>query len=132
MADPRFYLVAGPFNLRKLATAAEAEIGGSGEPEQAFLDVRPLAEAGPEHVSFLDNKLYVDEFIKSRAGVCIVHPDSAVKAPTGMALCCASGGHCWAGTDWYTPSPPDMCTSCVRFCEFGCSGCQNTIRLLLL
>ena len=86
MADPRFYLVAGPFNLRKLATAAEAEIGGSGEPEQAFLDVRPLAEAGPEHVSFLDNKLYVDEFIKSRAGVCIVHPDSAVKAPAGMAL----------------------------------------------
>ena len=45
MADPRFYLVAGSFNLRKLATAAEAEIGGAGEPKLACLDVRPLAEA---------------------------------------------------------------------------------------
>lgn len=86
MADPRFYLVAGPFDLGKLAAAAEAEIGGLGEPEQMFLDVQALSEAGPEHVSFLDNKLYVDKFINSRAGVCIVHPDWAVKAPVGMAL----------------------------------------------
>ncbi len=37
-------------------------------------------------MSFLDNKLYVDSFTKSRAGACLVHPDFVARAPAGMAL----------------------------------------------
>ena len=86
MADPRFYSVAGPFKLKQLAKAAESKIGEDVNPEAEFVDVRPLSEAGPDHISFLDNKKYLESFSKSRAGACIVHPDHASKAPKKMAL----------------------------------------------
>ena len=86
MADPRFYSVAGPIKLKQLAEAAEAKIGNGADPEAEFVDVRPLSDAGPDHISFLDNKKYLESFSKSLAGACIVHPDHASKAPKKMAL----------------------------------------------
>ena len=86
MADPRFYTAAGPFSLRHLAEVSGARIGEGAIPSAMFVDVRPLSDAGADHVSFLDNKRYVDSFTKSHAGACLVHPDLASKAPTTMAL----------------------------------------------
>lgn len=86
MADPRFYTAAGPFSLRHLAEVSGARIGEGANPSAMFVDVRSLSDAGTDHVSFLDNKRYVDSFTKSRAGACLVHPDLAGKAPTTMAL----------------------------------------------
>jgi UDP-3-O-[3-hydroxymyristoyl] glucosamine N-acyltransferase len=48
--------------------------------------VRPLSDAGADHVSFLDNKRYVESFTRSRAGACLVRPDLASRAPKTMAL----------------------------------------------
>ncbi|NQU60356.1 MAG: UDP-3-O-(3-hydroxymyristoyl)glucosamine N-acyltransferase [Rhodospirillales bacterium] len=86
MADPRFYSVAGPIKLHELAKIAGADIAKGGDPDSEFVDVRALSDAGSEHVSFLDNKRYVESFSKSQAGVCLVHPDHASSAPKGMAL----------------------------------------------
>jgi UDP-3-O-[3-hydroxymyristoyl] glucosamine N-acyltransferase len=86
MADPRFYAAAGPFDLKELAEVSGAEIGGTADSGMMFSDVRPLATAGREHVSFLDNKRYVDSFRKSQAGACLARPQMADKAPSGMAL----------------------------------------------
>lgn len=86
MADPRFFLKAGPFSLGTLAEIAGAEIAEGADPTASFIDVAPLHEAGPETVSFLDNKKYITAFTESRAGACIVHPDMADRAPAGMAL----------------------------------------------
>jgi UDP-3-O-[3-hydroxymyristoyl] glucosamine N-acyltransferase len=86
MADPRFFERAGPLTLAELARIAEAEIGAGGSPEARFLDVASLAAAGPEDVTFLDNRLYAPDLTGSRAGACILHPDLASKAPAGMAL----------------------------------------------
>ena len=86
MADPRFYSVAGPFSIQDLAEVAEAKIGDGADPEARVIDVQPLDAAGPDHVSFLDNKRYIEQFSKSRAGACLVHPDQAGRAPGGMAL----------------------------------------------
>ncbi len=86
MADPRFFPVAGPFTLARLAEIAGAELGGQAVPEALFRDVASLEAAGPDEVSFLDNRLYVAEFAASRAGACIVHPAFAARAPAGMAL----------------------------------------------
>ena len=86
MADPRFFAVAGPFTLRELAGIADAEIGGDADPEMDFTDVAALDAAGSGDVGFLDNKLYVDSFTKSKAGACLIHPDFAARAPAGMAL----------------------------------------------
>jgi UDP-3-O-[3-hydroxymyristoyl] glucosamine N-acyltransferase len=86
MPDPRFFTVAGPFTLQKLASIAGAEIGPGTDPDTVFTDVAPLDAAGPTDVSFLDNKKYVEAFQASRAGACLVHPDVASRAPQGMAL----------------------------------------------
>ncbi|MSO53663.1 MAG: UDP-3-O-(3-hydroxymyristoyl)glucosamine N-acyltransferase [Rhodospirillales bacterium] len=86
MADPRFYAVAGPFSLEELATIAKAKVSGRTDPTHRFVDVAPLDDAGPDHVSFLDNRLYKDEFAASQAGACLVSPALADRAPAGMAL----------------------------------------------
>lgn len=86
MPDPRFFTVAGPFTLQKLASIAGAEIAPGTDPNTVFTDVAPLDAAGPTDVSFLDNKKYVEAFQASRAGACLVHPDIVSRAPQGMAL----------------------------------------------
>lgn len=85
MADSRFFERAGPFTLAELADIAQAEIQG-GDPTATFDDVQPLQTAGRTHVSFLENKAYVDAFTESGAGACLVDPQYAERAPDGMAL----------------------------------------------
>jgi len=86
MADPRFFERTGPLTLVELASIAGAEIGAAGPPGLQCRDVASLDSAGPEDVTFLDNRLYAPELVKSRAGACILHPDLAGRAPAGMAL----------------------------------------------
>ena len=86
MADPRFYSVAGPFTLETLAEMSGARIGGEVDPGTTFTDVASLDVAGPTDIAFLDNRRYADDFAKSAAGACLVHPDLAAKAPSSMAL----------------------------------------------
>ena len=110
MADPRFYSVAGPFTLRELAGIARAEIGGAVDPEAVFSDVAALDDAGPEHVGFLDNRLYVDSFANCTAGACLVHPDLAAKAPPGMALLLTTEpyhGYARVAQAFYPAPPPE-------------------------
>ena len=85
MADPKFFECAGPFTLAELAEIAGAEIRG-GDAAATFDDVQALQSAGASHVSFLENKLYVSAFETSAAGVCLVAPAYAERAPGGMAL----------------------------------------------
>ncbi|MBV8537843.1 MAG: UDP-3-O-(3-hydroxymyristoyl)glucosamine N-acyltransferase, partial [Alphaproteobacteria bacterium] len=86
MADPRFFPSAGPFTLARLAEIAGAKLGGRAAADATFRDVASLEAAGPDEVSFLDNRLYMAEFQASRAGACLVHPDLAGRAPSEMAL----------------------------------------------
>lgn len=86
MADPRFFDRAGPFKL-----AALAELSGAtllhGEKAGSFIsDVAPLEAAGPEEVSFLENRKYIEAFARSRAGAVFVDDKAAGRAPPGMAL----------------------------------------------
>lgn len=86
MADPRFFQKAGPFTVGDLAAVAEAELAAGAPADRLVQDVAPLDAAGPDHLSFLDNKKYLDAFAASAAGACIVHPAFADRAPAGMAL----------------------------------------------
>ena len=56
MADPRFFRLSGPYTLRQLAEIADAEIASAKDHEKVLSDVAPLESAGPQQVSFLDNK----------------------------------------------------------------------------
>ncbi len=86
MADPRFFQVAGPFPLRRIAEIADARLSRASDPDALFTDVAPLDRAGPSEISFLNNKRYRPDFEASRAGACIAQPEMAERAPKGMAL----------------------------------------------
>jgi len=86
MADSRFFDRSGPFTLAALALRCGAELADGGDPDFLAVDVAPLDAAGPDQMTFLDNKKYVDAFSQSRAGACIVHPSLAHRAPPGMFL----------------------------------------------
>ncbi|MGE0251520.1 MAG: UDP-3-O-(3-hydroxymyristoyl)glucosamine N-acyltransferase [Dongiaceae bacterium] len=86
MADPRFFTRAGPFTLAELAKRSNAALSSAADPERQFIDVAPLDEAGPDQVSFLDNPKYLDAFLVSQAGACVVSPGYAGKAPPAMDL----------------------------------------------
>lgn len=86
MPDRRFFTAAPPLTLARLAEISGAELSPGTDASRRFADVAPLDQAGPDDVSFLDNRKYVAAFRRSRAGACCVHPDLAGEAPRGMAL----------------------------------------------
>ncbi|MCH7485981.1 MAG: UDP-3-O-(3-hydroxymyristoyl)glucosamine N-acyltransferase [Proteobacteria bacterium] len=112
MADPRFYVAALPLTLKELAELSRAE--ARGDADAVFTDVAPLAQAGPDHVSFLDNMRYADAFSASKAGACIVRPDMEKKAPEDMALLLTDdpyGGYARVARAFYPPPPPSAAVS---------------------
>jgi len=86
MADERFFAVAGPFTTDEIARRTGATLVGSGNDKLVLRDVAPLDVAGPDQLSFLDNRKYVDLFRKTRAGACFVHPDLSREAPKGVVV----------------------------------------------
>ena len=86
MADPRFFDRAGPFSLDALAALSGASLRDPKGGERLFADVAPLETAGPQDLTFLDNRKYLDAFARSRAGAAFVAERAIGKAPAGMAL----------------------------------------------
>lgn len=76
--DPRFFLRTGPHSLAAVVDAARAKA----PPRRLLLaGVAPLQAAGPEHVSFLDNKKYLAALEQTQAGAVIVRADLAERVP---------------------------------------------------
>jgi UDP-3-O-[3-hydroxymyristoyl] glucosamine N-acyltransferase len=86
MADPRFFDRAGPFTLESLAALSGARLLHPQGGARLFRDVGPLETAGPEDVSFLENRKYLQTFVRSRAGAVFVDEQVAGRAPAGMAV----------------------------------------------
>src|SRR4029077_2173307 len=86
MADPRFFSRAGPFTLGALAELSGARLLRPDEGGRLFYDVSPLETAGPEEVSFLENRKYLEAFVQSRAGGIIADQWAAERAPPAMTL----------------------------------------------
>src|SRR6516162_4824812 len=86
MADPRFFDRAGPFTLEALAALSGARVLDPQGGARLYRDVGPLETAGPEDVSFLENRKYLQTFVRSRAGAAFVDEQVAGRAPPGMAL----------------------------------------------
>ena len=86
MADPRFFNRAGPFSVEALAVLSGARLLGRRQSSRLFRDVAPLETAGPEDVSFLENRKYFEAFANSQAGAAFVDESATKRAPPGMAL----------------------------------------------
>ena len=86
MPDPRFFAVAGPFSLAEVAEAVGAQLVSGADPARLVSDVAPLGRATAQHLSFLDNRKYVDAFAACRAGACIAPASLAHRAPADVAV----------------------------------------------
>src|SRR5215472_11627310 len=85
MADPRFFDRSGPFSLEALAAATGARLLRREDGARLIRDVGALETAGPEEVSFFENRKYLDAFLGSRAGAAFVDERAAARAPAGMS-----------------------------------------------
>jgi UDP-3-O-[3-hydroxymyristoyl] glucosamine N-acyltransferase len=108
MADPRFFDRAGPFPLAELARVTGAQLLHGKDGEKLFRDVAPLEIAGPDQVSFLENRKYLPAFRGSQAGAAFVDAAAGNDAPPGMALLVASEpykAYALAAQAFYPASP---------------------------
>ena len=78
VGNARFFRRSGPHTLAVVARAA----GGIAAEFDLLLEgVAPLQTAGPNEVSFLDNRRYASALDQTLAGAVIVHPDMAARVP---------------------------------------------------
>src|SRR6201987_553637 len=86
MADPRFFKRAGPFTLDALCLLSGATLLDREQGGRLYRDVAPLQIAGPEDVSFLENRRYIDAFVRSGAGAVFFDESLIERAPPRRAL----------------------------------------------
>lgn len=80
-ADARFHDYAGPQTLAAVAAAAGGRTDG--DPARCFEGVAPLTEAGPNEVSFIAERRYLDALRNSGAGAVVVEAAFAGAVPAG-------------------------------------------------
>lgn len=86
MPDSRFFKVAGPFALKRIAEAAQCELADPSQADRVFSDVGSLQDGTSDTVSFLLNRKYLADLERTKAGAVIVAPEFAGKAPEGTAV----------------------------------------------
>lgn len=104
--DPRFFERSGPHTLDAVMRAAGGVVDGR---DTLVLDgVAPLQTAGPNQVSFLDNRQYLGLLAATRAGAVIIHPDLAARVPAGTVAVATSEPYlAWAHVAaLFHPAPP--------------------------
>ena len=85
MEHPGFFERAAPIPLQVLAQKLGAELGAGADAGALIYDVKPLDEAGPGHVSFLDNRKYLPQLAGTGASACVVAPAFAQRVPERTA-----------------------------------------------
>lgn len=94
--DPRFFPRRGPFTLAEIARAIGAPPPEAGA-ERRFRGIAPLQSAGPDEVSFLDNRRYAPLLAATRAGAVMLLAEFADRLPAGcIALVVAQPYLAWA------------------------------------
>ena len=85
MEHPGFYQRVGPFRLDEVAKATGAELATGVDAARLLHDVRPLSEAGPDDLTFIDNRKYLGQLGSTRAAACLVQPGFLDRVPTDTA-----------------------------------------------
>ena len=84
-----FFERSAPLQLAELLGRIEAEPGQAVGQDLTIEDVRPLDEAGPNDLTFLDNKRYLPQLAATKAGACLIHPALLSRVPAGtLAIAC--------------------------------------------
>jgi len=85
MQHPGFFEREGPFALSVVAARIGAEVPAQSDPDRMLQDVRPLAEAGAQDVTFFDNRRYLPQLAMAQAGACILAPAFVSRLPAATA-----------------------------------------------
>jgi UDP-3-O-[3-hydroxymyristoyl] glucosamine N-acyltransferase len=85
MDHPGFFEREAPIPVRVLAGKLGAQLAQGGDGDVLIHDVRPLAEAAPGHLAFLDNRKYLAQLGATRASACLVAPPFVDRVPNGTA-----------------------------------------------
>jgi UDP-3-O-[3-hydroxymyristoyl] glucosamine N-acyltransferase len=94
IGDARFFARSGPHGLAEVVCAAK---GSAPAVDLTLTGVAPLQSAGPQEVSFLDNRRYVSALKGTHAGAVIVHPDMSDHVPrTSIAIVTDAPYEGWA------------------------------------
>ena len=103
--DPRFFARTGPHSLIAVAEAAGCP---APDGDRLLHGIAPLQTAGPDEVSFLDNRKYAAELSKTRAGAVIVAADQRASVPEGcVAIVSPNPYESWARVAaLFHPTPP--------------------------
>jgi UDP-3-O-[3-hydroxymyristoyl] glucosamine N-acyltransferase len=83
-ADPRFHPAGPALSLAEAASLSGGELRG-GDPSARVAGVGALGAAGPQEVSFLDNRRYATQLATTRAAAVVLAPDFADRLPAGVA-----------------------------------------------
>jgi UDP-3-O-[3-hydroxymyristoyl] glucosamine N-acyltransferase len=105
IGNARFFRRTGP---HPLAAVAQAACGIVPARDLIIEGIAPLQTAGPNEVSFLDNRRFASMLKQTRAGAVIVHPDMQEWVPKGTISILATEPHVgWAQVAaLFHPVPP--------------------------
>jgi len=89
MADPRFFVSAGPFTVSGLCEKLGAENIARADSDLSLTGLAPLAEAAGDQLSFLSDVKLKADLAASNAGAVLVKAEHAELVPEGaVALIC--------------------------------------------
>jgi UDP-3-O-[3-hydroxymyristoyl] glucosamine N-acyltransferase len=86
MADPRFFERRGPFSLEFLANAVGGVLDADADRQRMIGDIAPLDRAGPDDITFFEDKRRAVSFADAGAGACLVRRGEHASAPPKMPL----------------------------------------------
>jgi UDP-3-O-[3-hydroxymyristoyl] glucosamine N-acyltransferase len=85
MEHPGFFERAGPFRLSEVARRLDAVPAPGADGERLLADVRPIMEAQHHHLTFIDNRRYLQHLPRCQAGACLIAPAFAPRVPARTA-----------------------------------------------
>ncbi|MDQ0469306.1 UDP-3-O-(3-hydroxymyristoyl)glucosamine N-acyltransferase [Labrys wisconsinensis] len=86
MTDPVFFRPHAALAVADIVSITGAAPAEGLEPTRRISAVAPLDQAGPDDLTFLENPHYLPLLATTRAGLVLIAPKFAAKAPTGAPL----------------------------------------------
>ena len=83
MQHPGFFERAAPIAVSEIARVAGATLPAGADGALLIMDVKALSDAGPHHLSFVDNRKYLAQLSATQAGACLVQPQLVDRVPKG-------------------------------------------------
>jgi len=84
MVDQRFFQKSNEVTLKQIIKHCKISLPKGANKNLLFSDISSLDKAKSNHISFLDNTLYIEKFKKSKAGACFLRKQFLNITPKNM------------------------------------------------